>query len=77
MPIQVNQSRLNCFRCDGKGQYKNEFGLMEKCESCQGTDMTFQKIDPQDSDEQYIPIRLSSKVQMVFHDTIGLFDKTN
>ena len=33
-----------CFRCDGKGQYKNEFGLMEKCESCQRRDMTFEKI---------------------------------
>jgi len=36
---------LNCFRCDGKGKYRNEFGLYEKCESCQVTDMTFKKID--------------------------------
>jgi len=36
---------LNCFRCDGKGKYRNEFGIYEKCESCQGTDMTFNKID--------------------------------
>ena len=32
-----------CFRCDGKGQYKNEFGIMEKCESCQRKDMSFEK----------------------------------
>jgi len=44
---------LNCFRCDGKGKFKNEFGLMEKCESCQGADMTFEAVDEQDSDDQY------------------------
>ena len=42
-----------CFRCDGKGQYKNEFGLMEKCESCQRKDMTFETVGEQDSDDQY------------------------
>ena len=26
---------------------------MEKCESCQGKDMTFEKVDEQDSDDQY------------------------
>ncbi|MEX0863063.1 hypothetical protein [Nitrosopumilus sp.] len=36
---------LVCFRCDGKGQYRNEFGIMEKCESCQRRDMTFEKVD--------------------------------
>jgi len=36
---------LVCFRCDGKGQYRNEFGIMEKCESCQGKDMSFEKIN--------------------------------
>ncbi len=42
-----------CFRCDGKGQYKNEFGIMEKCESCQRNDMTFAKVDVEpDSDEE-------------------------
>ena len=42
-----------CFRCDGKGQYKNEFGIMEKCESCQRNDMTFEKVDAEpDSDEE-------------------------
>ena len=42
-----------CFRCDGKGQYKNQFGIMEKCESCQRNDMTFEKVDAEpDSDEE-------------------------
>ena len=36
-----------CFRCDGKGQVKNEFGIMEKCSSCQEKDMTFEKVDAQ------------------------------
>jgi hypothetical protein len=44
---------LTCLRCDGKGEYRNEFGLMEKCESCQRSDMTFEKVDDQDSDEWY------------------------
>jgi len=42
---------LACLRCDGKGKYRNEFGLMEKCESCQGSDITFEKVYDQDSDE--------------------------
>jgi hypothetical protein len=33
-----------CFRCDGKGKFKNEFGLMEKCESCQKMKMTFESV---------------------------------
>ncbi len=42
-----------CFRCDGKGKYRNEFGLMEKCESCQRADMTLEKVDAEpDSDEE-------------------------
>ncbi len=40
-----------CFRCDGKGEFKNEFGIMEKCESCRGTDMTFEKVIYEDEDE--------------------------
>jgi len=36
---------LTCLRCDGKGKYMNEFGLMEKCESCQGPSMTFERLD--------------------------------
>ena len=40
-----------CFSCDGKGKFMNEFGIMEKCESCQGTNMTFEKNDEQGSDE--------------------------
>ncbi len=42
-----------CFRCDGKGQYQNEFGIMEKCGSCQRNDMTFEKVDAEpNSDEE-------------------------
>ena len=42
-----------CLRCDGTGKYRNEFGIMEKCESCQGADMTLAKVDPEpDSDEE-------------------------
>jgi hypothetical protein len=33
---------MTCFRCDGKGKFKNEFGIMEKCESCQKKEMTFE-----------------------------------
>ena len=36
---------MTCLRCDGTGKYRNEFGLMEKCESCQKKDMTFKKVD--------------------------------
>jgi len=36
---------MTCFRCDGKGKFKNEFGIMERCESCQRKNMTFEKID--------------------------------
>jgi len=44
---------MTCFRCDGTGKVKNEFGLMEKCESCQRADMTFEKVDAEpDSDEE-------------------------
>ena len=42
-----------CLRCDGKGKVKNEFGIMERCESCQGAAMTFEKVDAQaDSAEE-------------------------
>ena len=42
-----------CLRCDGTGKYRNEFGMMEKCESCQRADMTFEKITAEpDSDEE-------------------------
>ena len=40
-----------CFRCDGTGKFRNEFGIMERCDSCQGADMTLEKIDDQDLDE--------------------------
>ena len=36
-----------CFRCNGKGKIRNEFGLMEKCESCQKSEMTFEKVNSQ------------------------------
>ena len=44
-----------CFRCDGKGQYKNEFGLMERCESCQKMEMSFEKAvaEPDPNEEGY------------------------
>ena len=42
-----------CLRCDGTGKYRNEFGMMEKCESCQRADMTLEKVDAEpDSDEE-------------------------
>jgi len=41
---------LTCLRCDGKGEYRNEFGLMEKCDSCQAADMTFERAGSQDSE---------------------------
>jgi len=44
---------LVCFRCDGKGKFENEFGLIERCESCQGEDMTFEKANDQVSNDQY------------------------
>jgi hypothetical protein len=44
---------LVCFRCDGKGKYKNQFGIMEKCESCQKKDMSFEQVNKEpDSDEE-------------------------
>ncbi len=42
---------MTSLRCDGNVKYRNEFGLMEKCESCQRADMTFEKVGSQDSDE--------------------------
>ncbi len=44
---------MTCLRCDGKGEFRNEFGIMEKCESCQGADMTLEKVGAEpDSDEE-------------------------
>lgn len=40
-------TRLVCFRCDGKGVVKNEFGIMEKCESCQKSEMSFESANPE------------------------------
>jgi len=37
-----------CFRCNGKGEFKNEFGIMEKCESCQRKEMTFENVTDED-----------------------------
>ncbi len=40
-----------CLRCDGTGKYRNEFGMMEKCESCQTKKMTFESVvDDPDED---------------------------
>ena len=48
-----DQNRLTCLRCDGTGKLRNEFGIIEKCTSCQGDDMTLEKVnaDP-DTDEE-------------------------
>jgi len=44
---------LTCLRCDGTGKLRNEFGMIEKCTSCQGADMTLKKISPEpDPDEE-------------------------
>jgi hypothetical protein len=44
---------LTCLRCDGKGEFRNEFGLMEKCTSCQRDDITLEKTSPEpDPDEE-------------------------
>ena len=44
---------MNCLRCDGTGKYRNEFGMWEKCESCQRADMSFEKVTKEpDSDEE-------------------------
>jgi len=40
-------------RCDGTGKVRNEFGMWEKCESCQSADMSFEKVDREpDADEE-------------------------
>ena len=51
----VKMILLVCFRCDGKGKVKNEFGIMEKCESCQKPDMSFEKVEkePDFNEEGY------------------------
>ena len=54
MPIKANQNQLNCFRCDGKGELRNEFGLMEKCESCQKKEMTFENVDNEPDEDQIL-----------------------
>ena len=54
MSIKTNQNLLNCFRCDGKGKFRNEFGLMEKCESCQKKEMTFDSIDNEPDEDQLL-----------------------
>jgi len=40
---------------DGTGKYRNEFGIMEKCESCQRADMTLEKVhaEPDSEEEGY------------------------
>ena len=44
---------MTCLRCDGKGEFRNEFGLMEKCTSCQRDDITLEKTSPEpDPDEE-------------------------
>ncbi len=62
-----------CFRCDGKGTYRNEFGLMEKCESWQGLDMTLEKAAAEpDSDEEGYWEKREEKSSMHQLDTLEL-----
>jgi len=42
---------MTCFRCNGKGKFKNEFGIMEKCESCQKKEMTFESVDKEPEED--------------------------
>ncbi len=42
---------MTCFRCDGKGKFKNEFGIMEKCESYQKKKMTFESVDDEPEED--------------------------
>ena len=42
---------MTCFRCDDKGKFKNEFGIMEKCESCQKKEMTFESVDKESEED--------------------------
>ena len=42
---------MTCFRCDGKGKFKNEFGIMGKCESCQKKEMAFESVDDEPEEE--------------------------
>jgi hypothetical protein len=39
-------------RCDGTGKYRNEFGMWEKCESCQRADMTLEKVTKEPDAEE-------------------------
>ena len=44
---------MECLRCDGKGKIRNEFGMWEKCESCQKKEMSFEPVNAEpDSDEE-------------------------
>ncbi|MHA7734648.1 hypothetical protein [Nitrosopumilus sp. S6] len=36
-----------CFRCDGKEKIRNEFGMWEKCPSCQKQEMSFENVHPE------------------------------
>ena len=38
---------MTCLRCDGKGKIRNEFGMWEKCESCQKSEMKFESANPE------------------------------
>ncbi|GKS67665.1 hypothetical protein YTPLAS73_12120 [Nitrosarchaeum sp.] len=44
---------MTCFRCDGKGKVKNEFGLIEKCESCQKMEMTFERTAKEPEEDRF------------------------
>ena len=62
-----------CFRCDGKGEYKNQFGIMEKCESCQKMSMSFDKVhaEPDVDEEGYWEIpRIPIHILMIFSNWV-------
>ena len=60
-----SRSELNCFRCDGKGKYMNQFGIMEKCASCQKPDMSFDNITPESNlnEEGLWVMRIGEKIK--------------
>ncbi|MBT6468492.1 MAG: hypothetical protein HOK63_02415 [Thaumarchaeota archaeon] len=38
---------VTCFNCDGKEKIRNEFGMWEKCPSCQKKEMSFDSAQPE------------------------------
>ena len=38
---------VTCFNCDDKGKIRNEFGMWEKCGSCQKNELSFETVNPE------------------------------